>query len=50
MKIERDYEACCDNCDVYFEDIYTIYSDSGDIIIKLCKECLLKLLKAIIER
>ena len=40
----------CDNCESYSDERYTIYAKNGDIIIRLCKECLLKLLDAIVKR
>lgn len=50
MKVEDTFESSCDNCGEYVDKLYTIYDDNGNIIIRLCKQCLLNLLKAIIER
>ena len=51
MKVEELYEKdYCDNCDVYSADVFKIRTTDDTVIIRLCKKCLLQLLKAIIER
>ncbi len=42
-------ERCCDNCDKRAQ-VYNIRVEDGTIMRWLCKDCLMKLLKAIIER
>lgn len=54
MKIEEYYDSeYCDECEEYkFSDIFEIYVGDNEEYpkLRLCKSCLLKLLKAIIER
>lgn len=51
MKVEKTFDkSFCSNCDEYCDELYEVCDDYGNIIIKLCKQCLLNLLKAIIER
>lgn len=50
MKVEETFESSCDNCSEYVYKLYTIYDDNGNIIIRLCKDCLMKLFEAILRR
>lgn len=50
MKLEELCDkAYCDNCDTY-DYAFEIKTETGIVSIRLCKKCLLKLLKLIIER
>lgn len=50
MRVFMDHnERCCDNCDKRAY-VYNIHHTDGTVMVCLCKECLMKLLKAIIER
>ena len=50
MKVEEYYEKkCCTNCEKYTY-VHNIVLSDGTIVLSLCKECLLKLLKGLIER
>ena len=50
MKLqELNDKTICDNCDEY-DYTFEIQTDTGIVAIRLCKKCLLQLLKLIIER
>ena len=51
MKVveERYEEHYCDNCDKH-DYVFEIKTKEDEVILRLCKKCLLQLLKAIIER
>lgn len=50
MKVLYEYEKrICDNCGDY-EETFIIANNNGETVIRLCKKCLLELLKGIIER
>lgn len=51
MKLEESYDKNnCDECDAY-EYVFEITTANDDWpTMRLCKKCLLKLLKAIVER
>lgn len=50
MKVARYYDRrTCDNCEKCVE-VYEISLEDGTVIMRLCHACLLKLLKALIER
>jgi hypothetical protein len=50
MYVEEYYDkSYCDNCDDYTY-VFLVKSKNGSIELRLCKKCLLQLLKAIIER
>lgn len=50
MKVEECYDKLyCDNCDTYTY-VFEIKNKDNEYVLKLCKKCLLQLLKAIIER
>lgn len=46
---EQSYEGTCDDCGDW-TTVFVIEVDHNYNSIKLCKKCLLKLLKAIVER
>lgn len=51
MRVFRDiYDDClCDNCDKK-KEVFNVRMKDGTIMLRLCKECLMNLLKAIVER
>ena len=50
MKVEElYYDGSCDDCDEW-GTVFEIKSDGGKVYMKLCKSCLLDLLKAIVAR
>lgn len=50
MKVEElYYEGCCDECDK-FTTVYDIYISKDYPVARLCHDCLMQLLKAIVER
>ena len=51
MRVEQDwdYQRECDQC-LTREYLYTVILQDGTVMCRLCKKCLLELLKAIVER
>ena len=50
MTVERmSYESSCECCEQYTE-VYEIYITPDYPVARLCRKCLMELIKAIIER
>ena len=50
IKLEESYDKYCDECETY-GSVFEIYIQDNEYeSLKLCKKCLLRLLKAIVER
>lgn len=50
MRVEELYhEGTCDECDSW-TTVFEIYLSDGTRQLKLCRKCLMELLKAIVER
>lgn len=47
--IDKEEKRFCDNCDEY-KYAFAIQFENGEHVVTLCKECLLKLLDAIVRR
>lgn len=50
MLVARNYDVrSCDNCERE-EELWEVSTKDGIVVMRLCRECLLELLKAIVER